>query len=136
MKFQFYNELPIEAKNIREKVFVEEQGFKNEFDDIDHQAIHLVAFEDEAIGCARMFPQGEAMILGRIAIVKKEREKHRGSQILQALEHKAKELGYQEVVLSAQVQAKNFYIKNGYKEYGEIYFDESCPHIHMKKGIE
>ena len=32
MNYQFYKTLPQEAKMIREKVFVEEQGFNNEFD--------------------------------------------------------------------------------------------------------
>ena len=33
MNYQFFNKLPEEAKMIRQKVFVEEQGFQNEFDE-------------------------------------------------------------------------------------------------------
>ena len=33
----------------------------------------------------------------------------------------------------SQVRAKNFYEKIGYVEYGEVYFDEYCEHIKMKK---
>ena len=134
MKFQFNKPLPLEAKIIREKVFVLEQGFENEFDEIDDIAYHLVVFQDDKpIGCARMFVENEHMVLGRIAVLKEYRHLHIGSQILQKLEDKAKSLGYHETVLSAQVRAKSFYEKNGYVCFGEEYLDEYCPHIHMKK---
>ena len=35
-----YNFLPDEAKEIRIKVFVEEQGFKQEFDELDSICTH------------------------------------------------------------------------------------------------
>ena len=42
MKIKVYDYLPQEAINIRTTVFSEEQGFKNEFDDIDKIATHIV----------------------------------------------------------------------------------------------
>ena len=136
MKFQFSQELPMDAKKIREKVFVLEQGFENEFDDIDNIAYHLVVFyQEQPVGTARMFDENGQMMLGRIAVLKEYRHLHIGSQILQLLENKARELGYHEVVLSAQVRVKSFYEKNGYVCLGEQYLDEYCPHIHMKKII-
>ena len=35
MNYKIYDQLPQEAKKIRIKVFMEEQGFKDEFDDLD-----------------------------------------------------------------------------------------------------
>lgn len=134
MNYQFYNQLPQEARMIREEIFIKEQGFENEFDDIDHRAIHFVVFQNNTpIGCARMYEENQHMILGRIAVCKEYRHLHVGSFILQSLEQHALELGYQEVMLSAQVRAKDFYIHNGYVSYGEEYLDEFCPHQHMKK---
>lgn len=136
MKFEFYNELNVDAKMIREKVFMQEQGFENEFDDIDSSCLHLVVYkEGKPIGCARMFSENQDMILGRIAVLKEYRHLHIGSDILNALESKAKEFNYHTVSLSAQVRAMPFYQKNGYKAYGEEYLDEYCPHLHMKKEI-
>lgn len=41
---------------IRIKVFMEEQGFKNEFDDIDNRAIHIVLYkEGKPVGTCRVF---------------------------------------------------------------------------------
>ncbi|MEG0453517.1 MAG: GNAT family N-acetyltransferase, partial [Coprobacillus sp.] len=77
MKYQFYNELNQDARKIREAVFVEEQGFKNEFDDIDNHCLHLVIYENnQAIGCARMYQKDKTMVLGRIAVIKSKRELH------------------------------------------------------------
>lgn len=137
MKYQFYNELHEDAKMIRQKVFVEEQGFENEFDDIDHHCLHLVVYkEDKPIGCARMFDENGLMTLGRIAVLKEARHLHIGSYILSVLEEKAQSLGYHEVVLSVQLRASEFYSKNGYSAYGDEYLDEFCPHVHMKKNID
>ena len=136
MNYQFFNKLPQEAKMIREKVFVEEQGFENEFDQQDEHSWHLVIYDYRTpIGCARMFDQDGEMVFGRIAVLKEKRGRHLGSYILHELEKKAKELGYQQATLSAQVRAKAFYEKNGYEAYGEEYLDEYCPHVHMKKKI-
>ena len=40
MEIRSYHSLPQEAVLVRTKVFVEEQGFQNEFDDIDDSALH------------------------------------------------------------------------------------------------
>ena len=41
-----------DARIIRQEVFVEEQGFHHEFDEIDSRAWHLVLYENgQAAGC-------------------------------------------------------------------------------------
>ena len=58
-----YAKLPREAAMIRQEVFVEEQGFELEFDEIDPIAQHIVLFENGApiapaafIGAAAKIP--------------------------------------------------------------------------------
>lgn len=118
-------------------MFVEEQGFENEFDDIDEFAYHLVIYQDhEAIATGRMYPKDEkTMILGRIATIKEYRKMGLGSIIVQSLEKKADELGYTMIQLSAQQQAQGFYEKLGYQVFGDPYYDEWCPHVTMKKYL-
>ena len=53
-----YGELPSEAKNIREEVFMREQGFSEEleFDDIDQTAWHIVlTSRGKPVGTGRLF---------------------------------------------------------------------------------
>lgn len=60
-----------DARIIRQEVFVEEQGFHHEFDEIDSRAWHLVLYENgQAAGCCRLFSsdQPEVYILGRLAV--------------------------------------------------------------------
>ena len=136
MNYQFFNKLPEEAKMIREKVFVEEQGFQNEFDEQDEHSWHLVIYDYRTpVGCARMFDEKGDIVFGRIAVIPEKRHKHLGSYILHELEKKARELGYPKAKLSAQVSAMGFYKKNGFQAYGEEYLDEFCPHIHMEKRL-
>ena len=43
---RFFGTLPAEARAIREDVFMREQGFAGEFDDIDGRAVHAVLYFD------------------------------------------------------------------------------------------
>ncbi len=92
-----------DARLIRQHVFVEEQGFENEFDEIDEYAYHLVIYQnDEAIATGRMYEKDqETMILGRIATIKECRKIGLGSKIVLRLENEAKQLGYIITQLSA-----------------------------------
>lgn len=124
-----------DAALIRQAVFVEEQGFEKEFDKLDNTAYHLVIYKDEQpIAVGRMyFKDKTTMILGRIAAIKEYRGQKLGSKVVTALENKARELGCLETELSAQQQAQKFYEKLGYKPDGDMYYDEWCPHVTMKK---
>lgn len=137
MEFRFYNELTHDEIMIRETVFVDEQGFQNEFDDIDKNCIHLVVYQDQkAIACARMYQANNKMHLGRIAVLKHYRKQQIGSQILKQLENKALSMNLKKIALSAQVRVSDFYKVNGYESMGDIYYDEYCPHIHMEKNLD
>ena len=46
MKVAIYETLADPAKEIRKKVFIDEQGFQDEYDEIDETAVHFVLFED------------------------------------------------------------------------------------------
>lgn len=57
MRVELFQSIPKQAIEIRQKVFVEEQGFQNEFDDIDYTAVHFVVFNDwdKPIATCRVF---------------------------------------------------------------------------------
>lgn len=121
--------------SVREKVFMEEQGFKNEIDEKDEACTHCVIFDDEKpIACGRFFfEEKTCATIGRIAVLKEYRKHHLGKKVMNEIEIELKKRGCKCVKLSAQCQAEGFYKKCGYKPYGDIYYDEHCPHIQMKK---
>lgn len=136
---KFYSVLPEEAKLIRNEVFVEEQGFRDEFDDNDKKCLHIVLFDNDIpIATGRIFPEIEnkkTYTAGRIAVRKSHRGKKIGAEVMGLLESKAKEQGAKILVVSAQCRAQGFYEKMGYTASGEVYLDEYCEHIHMEKEL-
>lgn len=136
-KYKFYNALPDNAKLIRTEVFVEEQGFKNEFDESDEKCLHLVIFSDGTpAATGRIFPpQNGICVIGRIAVRKDFRGNKLGAEAVRLLEEKAREMEAERTALSAQYRVMGFYEKLGYRASGEIYNDEFCPHIHMEKNL-
>lgn len=133
-----YHTLPPEAKEIREEVFMKEQGFVNEFDDIDSIATHLVLFwEGQPAGVCRFFPTKEPGVwdFGRLAVRKAYRDKHLGSLLVQEAERQIRDQGGAKLALMAQIRVQKFYEKNGYTPFGEPCDDEGCPHIWMVKVL-
>ena len=130
------NELFSVAGKIREEVFLTEQGFSTEYDDIDRIAYHFIVYDGEIpVATARLYGNEAPYHIGRVAVVKEYRSKGIGAYIMLRVEDFAKEQGMCSLVLSAQVRASNFYKKCGYKEFGNEYMDEFCPHIDMLKKL-
>ena len=138
MIIQILNAINDDIKQIRIDVFINEQGFENEFDDIDKIAkFVLLSIDGKAVGTCRFFPSnidGDAHI-GRMAVRKLYRGQNLGSKIMHAAENGIRRDGFKTCSLSAQVQARPFYESLGYVAEGEEYLDEGCPHILMRKQL-
>ncbi len=139
MEVSVYEKFPDCAKEIREAVFVKEQGFQHEFDSIDDTAVHLVMFDEDGKPAAtcRVFWDEEmgSYAIGRLAVVKKYRGRNIGADMVREAERYVKRKGGKDIILHAQCRAKGFYKKMGFAEFGDIENDEGCPHIWMKKVI-
>lgn len=125
-----------EARAMREEIFVREQGFANEFDDVDGYALHMVIFADGIpVATGRLYQDANGFHIGRIAVTKAYRGQKLGELVMERLEDEARRQQADRITLSAQVRARGFYEKLGYTGYGEIYMDEFCPHIAMEKAL-
>lgn len=137
MNTKIFTTLPQEAKNIRIEVFMKEQGFENEFDDIDDISFHIVVFDEERpIGTCRFFKENNHYTIGRVAVLKKYRNLHIGNSLLESAENEIKKLNGDLIVVHAQVRIRPFYEKQGYIQFGQIDDDEGVPHVWMKKKIQ
>ena len=131
-----YGELPSEAKNIREEVFMREQGFSEEFDETDAKAVHiLLFFGQKAIGTCRFFQSDGAWFIGRVAVLREFRGKGCGKILLQAAEREIVTRGGNRCCLHAQVRAMQFYEHCAYIACGKPFDEEGCPHIAMEKKL-
>lgn len=122
------------ASDVRRKVFIEEQGFVNEFDDIDARAIHvLISDGEKPVATGRLFEGNDGWHIGRIAVLSEYRGNRLGEKVMLVLHNYAKKNNIKEIILSAQVQASGFYEKLGYINLADLHMDENCPHVTMKK---
>ena len=138
METRLFKKLPKEAQEIRTKVFVEEQGFAEEFDDIDAIALHLVVFDKgEPVAACRIYWAEEKgmYIVGRIAVLPQYRGMHIGADILSEAEAQVVKLGGRELYLHAQCRASAFYEKQGYRKMGTVELEQGCPHTWMFKKL-
>lgn len=137
MDTKMYTALPQEAKDIRIEVFMKEQGFENEFDDIDNISFHIVVFDEEKpIGTCRFFKENDHYTIGRVAVLKEYRNQHIGNVLLESAEKEIKKLNGDLIVVHAQVRVSPFYENQGYIQFGQIDDDEGVPHMWMKKRIQ
>ena len=134
-----YNALPDDAALIRREVFMEEQGYRDEFDEVDDRAKHFVAYlGGEPAATCRVFKSadGEGLVLGRLAVRKAQRGHHLGSLLLEAVEKDALAATEKSISLHAQEDKRAFYEKCGYRVAGTRDYDEGVPHIWMKKVLK
>ena len=144
VSYSTFHSLNEDIIRIRTEVFVNEQGFHNEFDETDNNCTHIVLFLDgKAAAVCRYFREGETYHIGRVAVSGQFRGRGLGRSIMLAAEQEiameaTEKSGGGTVImeLSAQCRVSKFYEGLGYVPYGEIFYDEYCPHIKMRKVME
>ena len=121
---------------VRRAVFIEEQGIDPalEWDEYDQQARFVIALDEseQVIGTGRLLASGK---IGRMAVLPAWRREGVGRAMLAALEEIAWQSGLQQVFLSAQVSACDFYRKQGYYVVGEAHEEAGLPHQFMEKAL-
>jgi predicted GNAT family N-acyltransferase len=124
------------AGPLRFAIFVDEQNVPSgiELDDQDANCVHAVAFDVDGkpIGTGRLLPDGH---IGRMAVVKEWRRRGIGAEILEALMAEARKRGHAEVVVSAQLQAAEFYREHGFAAEGKVYPEAGILHQTMRRKL-
>jgi len=124
------------AGPLRFAIFVGEQNVPSgiELDDMDEKCMHAVAYDvdNKAIGTGRLLPDGH---IGRMAVVKEWRRRGIGAEIMAALMSEARKQGHKQVVLSAQLQAAEFYRELGFVAEGKVYPEAGILHQKMVRNL-
>ena len=119
---------------VRHQVFVVEQQVPEDLEwvgDDDHfSAVLALDQNGQPIGTGRISAEG---VIGRMAVLKDWRGKGVGSAILERLIQLGVESGREQLALSAQLHAVEFYAARGFVAEGPIYFDAGIEHRSMKR---
>jgi len=124
---------------VRHQVFVVEQAVPPalERDAFDAVAIHLVALRgDDVIGTLRIVVSGSTAKVGRMAVLAAERRRGIGAGLMAHAHEVARSMNVKEITLHAQLTAKAFYARLGYRDEGEEFEEAGIPHVSMRKAIE
>ena len=119
-----------DARFVRTRVFMIEQGFKNEFDEIDDDptTVHLTLYRDgRHVGCARTFPESgtlpmirDARVFGRLAVLPEsaqERPRRRALSGVGACGARSRR-DRDASAASQSVSVTGLYERAGYERYG------------------
>ena len=124
----------MKVMSVRAIVFVEEQNcpYHLEVDGQDHAALHILGeWDGEPIAAGRMrFFQPYAK-LERLAIRKQFRGRGYGVELLRFMMATARDRGFERLKLHAQVQATEFYGKQGFQTRGEVFVEAGIEHLLM-----
>ena len=134
-----YNELTLnelyEILKARIDVFVVEQNCPySDLDNFDQDSYHVMLYDNNELKAyLRVIDKNKRyneVSIGRVITL--SRGRGYGLILLKEGIKVAKEKYFADkIVIGAQVYAKGFYEKAGFKEYGDIYDEDSIPHIHM-----
>ena len=137
LRIYLYNKPVSDVKALRTEVFIEEQGFVNEFDEIDNRATHVLIYDGKTpVATGRLFTDdNENYTIGRVCVKKEYRDKKLGKRVILALEEDARKAGGRTATVSAQCRVQGFYEKLGYSATDDLHDDEGVPHITMVKAL-
>ncbi|UQZ36182.1 GNAT family N-acetyltransferase [Paenibacillus sp. PK3_47] len=129
------------AKEIRQEVFVKEQGVPLEeefdaFDTLDAGCTHILVYHNgQAAGTGRIREVEGLGKLERICLLPAFRKYGLGRVIIQSLEEIAADKGISKVKLHGQTQAEGFYHKLGYTTSSEMFMEDGIPHVLMTRTL-
>jgi predicted GNAT family N-acyltransferase len=124
---------------LRHDVFVVEQGVPKELeiDEDDKVAVHLAALSDgHVIGTLRILLRGRTAKIGRMAVSAPSRTKGTGRELMEFAAATASRRGAEEIILGAQLAAREFYKRLGYTEEGAVFDDGGIQHVMMRKKLQ
>lgn len=121
-------------REIRKKVFVEEQRVPSqiEFDEHENDSVHfLIKKDDITVGCVRYRWSGPDIKIERLAVLKEHRGQGFGKYAVESMIRIALERKPERIHLHSQIAAKEFYEKCGFRAIGPSFMEAGIEHIRM-----
>jgi len=102
----------------------------------EHDTLIALTINENIEGCCILTEKNNTTVqLRQMAVNNLLQGKGMGRKIMDYAEQKAKENGYQMLMMHARLEAREFYERLGYVAEGEVFEEVSIPHITMKKKL-
>ncbi|AND78627.1 GNAT family N-acetyltransferase [Streptococcus pantholopis] len=130
-----------DAVKIRQLVFVKGQGVPRsiEIDSDEAYCLHFVLYDDSNLPAAtcRILPDKNynSATLQRMAVLPDYRGKHLGTLLLEHTLAFCRKQGFCKLSLHAQLTAKGFYDKMGFRAVGSVFEEAGIRHITMEMTL-
>lgn len=122
------------AQEIRRDVFIKEQGIPEqiELDGLDEKCRHIIVFYNYApAGCCRLRMVDGSIKVERFAVLREHRSLGLGTALMEYVLSYAKQEGYDDVWLNAQLPVKGYYEKLGFTAVDGIFEEAGIEHVRM-----
>ena len=105
-----------------------------EVDDQDPQSVHAIAYDPagKPVGTGRLLPNGN---IGQLAVDKQWRRLGVGAALIEALVREALKRGYADVMITAPLQAAEFYRAHGFAAEGKVFKEGNILQQKMRKAL-
>lgn len=126
------------CRDLRRQVFVVEQQIaeEDEWDDLDHKAIHLLARHDGMpVGTARVIIDGDIGKIGRVCVLQPLRGTGLGRALMESSLNILRDRKLARAKIGSQLHAMPFYRDLGFEPDGPIYDDAGIPHRDMWRDL-
>ncbi|WP_318765661.1 GNAT family N-acetyltransferase [Lactiplantibacillus carotarum] len=125
-----------DAISVRRAVFIDEQGIapELELDEVTTATWHYVLYDDQqhAVATARMTPESDATLhVQRVATRQAARGHGYAGALIKRMMADARQRGYQQLTLGAQVTAVSFYQQLGFITQGAPFMEAGIQHRTM-----
>lgn len=88
------------------------------------------------VGTVSLRPLDETTLhLKQMAVAEQKRDARVGSQLVTHAEHWGASAGFRLMVAHARVGAEGFYLKQGYAQEGDAFFEQTIPHMRVTKRL-
>ena len=127
------------AFDIRRTVFIREQDVPEEIelDELDASALHVLCETGgQVVATGRLNFFNNETKLGRVAVLREWRGMGIGSQVVEFLLERAREMGTSLVYANAQTWTEGFYQKMGFETVSGIFLEAGIEHVRMEIKVE
>lgn len=102
----------------------------------ENESFHLVAlYKGNVVGCVLFHPEEKTGRLFQMAVASELQKSGIGSILVAKMEEELATRGFEEIYLHAREVASKFYLKLGYRIFGDEFEEVGIKHFHMKKRL-